>query len=398
MKIKSLYVDNFKSMNDFQMIFDDYVIIIGNNSVGKTTLLHVLDFLHYACIYDLDKYMEERGFKPSELLSQFSNKKSITARITFDNNGNDIHWEVTFSVSKNNIAISQEKVFSSERNFLEITSKFTEVYSYIAKENKKFNKLPLNSSYIKYFVDEKEYPILSAIRNFFVYSNFCDLLSPSDMRKPNRYESDDIGQKGAFLSGYIKNLNQEERNSLVKDIKKYFLPISNLKIVSSGRGWFRLTVGEVFDDNNIEVSASQVSDGLLRLIAMFSLKYAKRSNDFDGGLLVLDEIEDGINTENLEGLYEAFRDMSKSGIQVVITTHSTVLLDYAKPTEIWYAARRDNGFLEIVPMKHIKHLMEMLDDRYPGEAVLSTDDRSIRNSLLEYLEAKIENDTEVKNK
>lgn len=395
MKIKSLYVDNFKSMNDFQMNFDDYVIIIGNNSVGKTTLLHVLDFLHYACVYDLDKYMEERGFKPSELLSQFSNKKSITARITFDNNGIDINWEVTFSVSKNNIAISQEKVYTSERSFLEIKSKFTEVYSNIAKENKMFNKLPLNSSYIKYFGEEKEYPILSAIRSFFVYSNFCDLLSPSDMRKPNRYESDDIGQKGAFLSGYIKNLNQEERNSLVKDIKKYFLPISNLKIVSSGRGWFRLTVGETFDDNNIEVSSSHISDGLLRLIAMFSLKYAKRSDDYKGGLLVLDEIEDGINTENLEGLYNAFKELSMSGLQVVITTHSTVLLDYAEPSEIWYAARRNNGFLEIVPIKHIKHLMTKLDNRYPGEAILSTNDFSIRKSLLEYLEVKDKNDSEV---
>ena len=43
--IKSIYVDNFKALNDFQMDFTPFTVIVGNNMSGKSTVLQLLDFM-----------------------------------------------------------------------------------------------------------------------------------------------------------------------------------------------------------------------------------------------------------------------------------------------------------------------------------------------------------------
>ena len=65
-----MFADNFKSMNNFEMTFGDYVIVIGNNSAGKTTVLQALDFLRFACVSSIEDYLESHGFRPNDLFSK----------------------------------------------------------------------------------------------------------------------------------------------------------------------------------------------------------------------------------------------------------------------------------------------------------------------------------------
>jgi AAA15 family ATPase/GTPase len=45
--IKSIYIDNFKILTDFQLDFEPVTVLIGENSVGKSTVLQVLELLSY---------------------------------------------------------------------------------------------------------------------------------------------------------------------------------------------------------------------------------------------------------------------------------------------------------------------------------------------------------------
>ena len=389
MRIKSLSMDNFKSMNQFIMNLGQYVIIAGNNGSGKTTILHALDFLHYACIYDTDKYLTDRGFNTDDIISKTRNdkqNKTIHSDVVFEDGEDEIVWTIEFTIKKEEVTLKYEKI--TLNGFLEFESdaKIATLNNHVSKKNEFLPPLKLQSSYIRILDDDTAYPTISRIKCFFSQSEFLDLLSPIDMRKPNRVKTDSIGQRGSELSGYIKNMTRENKDKLVSDIRNYFPFLSGVEVLSHGPAWFRIAEDEEFDDKKVTISASQISDGVLRLIAMFSLKYLPKIDSTMGGLLVLDEIEDGINTENLEGLYNMFKDLSKNGFQVIITTHSTVLLDYAEPDEIWYAIRRKNGYLESESITHIKHLMEKLTEYYPGEAILDTNDHEIKNSLIEYLD------------
>ena len=389
MKIKKMFADNFKSMNNFEMTFGDYVIVIGNNSAGKTTVLQALDFLRFACTSTIEDYLECHSFRPNDLFSKFQSKKTIRFRVEFVDNGSIINWEIAFTGNnKDNFTLNSEKIYSDDSVYLESSSRNTFVLNENTGEKKDFSGISFRSS-VMYSLNDKLISNCTAakkIKNFFENSEFLDLISPYDMRKANREVSDGIGQKGANLSGFLKKLSDEQKNLLINDIKKFSLPLNSLKIVNTGKGWFRLSTEEVYKDKNYDIVNSQVSDGVLRLIAMLSLKYVNSLRNDGGGILAVDEIEDGINTENLEMLYDVFKELSENGIQVVITTHSTVFIDYAVPDELWYAARDTNGWLVIESFRRIKHIMEKLDDLYPGEAVLSTSDSEIRRSLLDYRE------------
>ncbi|SFY10093.1 AAA family ATPase [Ruminococcus sp. XPD3002] len=382
MIIKQLSMDCFKAMVDFKMNFGKMTIIAGNNSVGKTTILQALDFLRYACIDDIDKYLSDHNFRANDILSKLTSRRTISAKVTFDNHDDIIVWEVSFVNKSGRFVLSQESVFVNKEKILETRTGYVAVRASGEKEFQIFSKLALSSSYIRYYDDNKKYPVLYQIRNFFASSRFYDLLSPDEMRKPNRSPASTIGRKGSSLSGFIKAMKPDQRKQLIQKIQKYFLPMSNIKTESNGPAWVRTAAEETFGDSVITIPATQISDGLLRLTALFSLRFSEQN---DSGLLVLDEIEDGINTENLEGLYNMLKEMADSGIQVVITTHSTVLLDYASPDEIWYAARNEKGYLASISIKHISDIAERLTDLYPGEAILSTNDKQIRDSLFCYI-------------
>lgn len=369
-------------MVNFTMNFDQMTIIAGNNSVGKTTVLQALDFLRYACIFDIDKYLTDHNFRSNDILSKLTNRRTINARVIFENRDKTIVWEVAFVYKSGKFVLSQESVLADKEKVLETRSGYVGVRANGEKETQIFSKLALSSSYIRYYDDEAKYPVLSQIRRFFAVSRFYDLLSPDEMRKPNRSIANTIGRKGSSLSGFIKAMKVDQKKQLVQTIKKYFQPMSNIKTESYGPAWVRTAAEETFGDSVITIPATQISDGLLRLTALFSLQYSEQN---DIGLLVLDEIEDGINAENLEGLYNMLKDMANSGVQVVITTHSTVLLDYASPKEIWYAARNQQGCLAVISIQHISDIANRLSELYPGEAILSTNDKQIRESLFQYL-------------
>ena len=41
--VKKLYADNFKSLNGFEMDFEQFTVVVGNNMSGKSTVLQALE-------------------------------------------------------------------------------------------------------------------------------------------------------------------------------------------------------------------------------------------------------------------------------------------------------------------------------------------------------------------
>ena len=75
--IKSIHIDNFKALNNATIDFTPLTVLIGDNSVGKTTVLQAVAFLKYCCNATFDKFLDERKLTVSEICSKFSNKKTI---------------------------------------------------------------------------------------------------------------------------------------------------------------------------------------------------------------------------------------------------------------------------------------------------------------------------------
>jgi AAA15 family ATPase/GTPase len=79
--IKSIYIDNFKILNDFRLDFELVTVLIGENSVGKSTVLQALELLSYFTQVKkygtLDNYLSSNGWAVKDIKSTLSRKQLV---------------------------------------------------------------------------------------------------------------------------------------------------------------------------------------------------------------------------------------------------------------------------------------------------------------------------------
>lgn len=134
----------------------------------------------------------------------------------------------------------------------------------------------------------------------------------------------------------------------------------------------RLFLHELFADGNsgLLTEATHVSDGLLRLMAIVVSAIRCR-----GGTLLIDGLEDGLNSEVMGPLLDFLR--YEAGCQTIVTTHSPVLLSYLNDAEARRAVKLlfkdEAGISHCVPFFDLPIPHRMLETLYPGEVMLQCD-------------------------
>ncbi|GIV85524.1 MAG: ATPase [Candidatus Roseilinea sp.] len=94
--------------------------------------------------------------------------------------------------------------------------------------------------------------------------------------------------------------------------------------------------------NGLTIPSWLVSDGTLRLLALTLLAYIPDLL----GICLIEEPENGIHPRAVETVYQSLS--SVYGAQVLLATHSPVILSMAKPSEILCFARDQNGATDVV--------------------------------------------------
>jgi predicted ATPase len=96
---------------------------------------------------------------------------------------------------------------------------------------------------------------------------------------------------------------------------------------------FTLELVDKFSDHHIP--SSEISDGTLRILAFLTAIY----QDETPSILCFEEIENGVHPWLLHKMMELLKIVSTEGVtgkpvQVIITTHSPVLLNYVEPHQV----------------------------------------------------------------
>lgn len=215
--------------------------------------------------------------------------------------------------------------------------------------------------------DLNAFRMLKTIRSF-------ELLAPNLIKRNHKKNSgvDNIGVGGEYLGNFINNLSPSERSELVADVKKYYPSVMGIGAKVRRFGWVDLYVEELVDftekyqvKTQVPRSAKMLNDGLLRIVAILAQKYSKHN------VILFDEIENGLNSEVLGKLVSALLSIGK---QVIVTTHSPMLLNYI-PEEIAKDSvhliyRAKDGGSKQVPFFTIPSVQEKLDFLAPGDAML----------------------------
>jgi len=198
------------------------------------------------------------------------------------------------------------------------------------------------------------------------------------LRKSARVSEHDIGAGGEKLSAYLDNIKGERKDKLVELLQKFYPALVDFKITSQKSGWKKLSVFEQFGSQKLETEALHLNDGLLRILAVLTQADADRS------LLLLDELENGINQEIVETLVDT---LLQSPQQLLVTTHSPLLLNYL-PDDV---ARKAVQFLYKTPQGEtrrrgffsITRIADKLNAMGPGDAFVDTDLRSLAQECID---------------
>lgn len=101
--------------------------------------------------------------------------------------------------------------------------------------------------------------------------------------------------------------------------------------------------------------------------------------------MLFDEIENGINLNYAEKLIRVLKtNCQKRGNQLIVTTHSTIFMDYVDKEEIIYLFRNPkNGFTKAAALFDNPVFRRKLEYLYPGEVFMNTSNEEIVKILLE---------------
>ena len=198
--------------------------------------------------------------------------------------------------------------------------------------------------------DESATSPLTTLRDFWKRAVFLRL-SPSKLAggSPARRKSFEpfLDEEGQNLPALINDLSDEQREEMVANIRDVLPAIKNVSVSEASAGRDTLVHYSLLESmpfrgrggkTQFPIPAWMLSEGTRRITAVLALL----AHDPPPSLLCIEEIENGHDPWTVRGLLKHLRSAQDRGTQVILTTHSTWLLDHVDMQSI-LRVRREGG-------------------------------------------------------
>ena len=368
MRIRSIAVHNFKSLVGFEFELAKLTCLIGLNGAGKSTVLQFVDFLSQLVRGDMQGWLDQRQWQPGDVRSKLLKKKNVEFRVALQSDGGEPigSWEGHYNPTENRCTWEQLAILDKK---LEVQG--GEVAIFRREDGEKIWYSPLSFDYEGSILSSlKEKTLTTGMvecKRLFSGAESLDMLTPDRLRQRTREAKGSLGHGGRNLSAFVFELGLEERNALAATLKKAYPRLKGVDARSLRSGWKQLYATEVFDGQRFSTEARHLNDGMLRLIAILA------ELNSDHGLLLFDEIENGINPELVEFVMNTLLEAKQ---QVLVTTHSPMILNYlddiTAAKSVVYLYKTPAGHTRAIPFFQIPSLQAKLEVMGPGEAFVDT--------------------------
>ncbi len=390
MQIKSIKVDNFKSLVNFELPLAKFSCLVGLNSSGKSTVLQFFDFLSQQVRGDLSGWLKKRQWEASDLNSKLTNRRNIGFEVllVLDTN-TKIKWSASFnrqtlyctreSIKWNNTTILKVEDGNYQIRSLPSVAVSSSEWKRNQNKNSLIFEVEIQTRSDGKIAFEYQGSLLSSIKEsqltkelldlkkFFIDLHALDLLAPELLRQRTRDAGNSLGLGGEKLSAFLYEIGEAKRVNIQAKLAKIYPRFKHLDILSLRSGWKSLTVQEQFGHTIVKTEARHVADGFLRMLAVFAQLSKEQS------FLLLDEIENGVNPELIEVLID---ELVGAIPQVLITTHSPMVLNYLEDEVaiegIIYIYKNQIGATQAIRLFDIPKMREKLTVMGAGEVYEDT--------------------------
>jgi len=390
-KLKSIHIQNFKSLKDTKIELADFNVLVGVNGSGKSNIVEVFRFLRHINQQGMiNPFLRCGGYK--NLVWKGNEELPMTFKLNFeDENKEVLSYELVISGFRDVFKLERESIISNDFKIINNGKNVILEYSGQKIESDKLKDMKIKNELLENKVlfsssigilmplilgasmdlNEKERDTFmnvmpTILRNSIINSthNFI----PANMKSPAKFESSErfqfvvlfpkltnqLDYDGSNLQMFLYGLFSENKGEWPKEIinrlKILFPNIESMKPIPTPEGRVVLEVVE----NGIRFIPQSISDGFFKIMAVLALSFEKSEIN----LLVIDELENSIHPEAIEILIDALKN---SGKQVIITTHSPIVLNVCELEDILFV-KKDVDETKVSRVKNAEKLKKDLEN------------------------------------
>ena len=435
--LKSLRLENFKSFKNAELSLGDLTVLVGTNASGKSNIRDAFRFLHgisrgYSIAEIIgEKYgeggvLQWRGIRGGTKEITYCGADSFAIAISFSVRDGDTEYDMDYRIEVRlanpvpYIIAESLKCEQKEYPIFESQSAYTlgfsnsngiRFYDYWKTYTVYANPTTIETyDYIANYI-----PVLSQVskggkiygqgvrRNFdsSIAKKFCELalnaisdmrfldLSPDLMKLPSFSGQNVLGDRGENLSSVMLDICRDEtRKAILLDWLQSLTPMDakDFDFPEDFTGKVLLRIEEASGQKTTAYSAS---DGTLRFLGLLAALLGNQRSRF----YFFEEPENGIHPNRLSLLLQLMeQEVANSSMQIVITTHSPLLLNFLSPTSLEYASlmyrkgdRAESRITKIMDIPNARELVandglsSLLDSGWLEDAMYFLEDEEVQN-------------------
>src|ERR1700693_2284585 len=336
----------FKSVNQE---LGPFHVLVGPNGSGKSTFLDVIRFLSAFMSSGLEKAIEERTANFHDLVWR---REGNCFELAIEANAPTaaIRYELAIKIDPHSdaLAVSKEEVTLHGGHENQTIIRRDSNGSAFRAETGEYNEATIDfqKSYSEWRgisvlgnVGEARFPSSAWLRGLLQQRIQAVILEDKLLRMPSPPGK---GSAKTFDGSNLARLVFQLHSDSPQQFERWIAHIQTaLPDLDSIRGVLRPEDKHRYlmlkYKNGVEVPAWIVSDGTLRLLALTILAYMP---DFKG-ICLIEEPENGVHPAALETIYQSLSSVYDG--QVLVTSHSPVLLNLATPEELLCFQKTDEG-------------------------------------------------------
>jgi len=180
--------------------------------------------------------------------------------------------------------------------------------------------------------------ILKSVKDWAEGIRSLELLSPASIRDGMaRGKVSDIGVRGEKLGAFVAGLPADAKARILRRLTAFYPALADLTTKAKRAGWIDLRIAENYGERGLSVGVEHVSDGFLRLLALAAIPEFPKTTS----LVLLDEAENGIDPLILPDFLSMIAEESEA--QIILTTHSPILVNRFPPESVYMVCRSEDG-------------------------------------------------------
>ncbi|HVA48283.1 MAG TPA: AAA family ATPase [Pirellulales bacterium] len=394
--IERVRIENYKALRDITIDLTPVHVLIGPNDSGKTSVLEAIAALCRSTDHQLNHAFvgawEGRSLvwkRQAELLVV------LTAAVEDVSGAFEYSLSVRFPMADRNVVVEREAVrMDANQHEIEIQPGRGHPRSGVFTWETSPTAIPDD----KRQATERVFAALAGVHYYRWSPGFLALPVAPDSKRRFRMEASGFGL--ALCLDDILGFDRDRFIALEQRFKAIFPQVRSIKLMpepafrapaddpeqvpqlnrADGKGiYFELS------ERGQLVAASQVSDGMLLVLAYLTVLYLPQPPR----VVLVEEPENGIHPKRLQDVLSILRDLVKEQAQsqVILTTHSPYVVDLFQPDEVTLCQKSADGSVAVRRLSESQAVREQLDVFTLGEIWTAEGDEGLARQAADVTDA-----------